>query len=132
VKIVATKHPLYRTWVRMRQRCYDPNDQNYKWYGARGIRVCKRWDRFDLFVKDMGCRPSGHTLDRKKVNRNYSPSNCKWSSIEEQNRNTRRNVHIELNGKRQTVAEWSRETGINPATLSRRVHKGWSAERVLA
>lgn len=73
----------------MRQRCNNPACDDYRWYGGRGIRVCKRWDDFTLFLSDMGERPSGFTLERINNARSYSPSNCKWASWEEQHRNKR-------------------------------------------
>ena len=82
-------HPLYTTWTGMRSRCNNPNHSDYEYYGARGIKVCERWDDFLLFVEDMGARPIGKTLDRKDVNGDYEPSNCKWSTHSEQMFNRR-------------------------------------------
>lgn len=82
-------HPLYHTWENMRQRCNNPNNTGYQWYGGRGITVCERWDSFANFVADMGKRPDGMTLDRIDVNGNYEPDNCKWSTQTEQMRNQR-------------------------------------------
>ena len=73
----------YETWRSMRRRCYKPNTNSYKYYGARGIKVCDRWngaDGFSNFILDMGAKPSGdYTLDRINVDGDYSPENCKWS-----------------------------------------------------
>ena len=53
----------------MKQRCFNSNSSDYKYYGARGITVCQRWlDDFWNFVEDMGERPTGHTLDREDNN----------------------------------------------------------------
>ncbi len=86
--------PLYVAWRGMKQRCYDPGCGKYKNYGARGIRVCKRWlgpNGFYTFAKDMGEKPSpAHSLDRKNTNGDYKPSNCKWSTMLEQNKNRRK------------------------------------------
>lgn len=82
--------PEYVVWKGMRQRCNDPNHKNYDDYGGRGIRVCKRWDSFELFYQDMGPRPSGnYTIDRKNNLGHYTPSNCRWATMKQQNNNRR-------------------------------------------
>lgn len=73
----------------MKQRCLNPNTKEYKWYGARGIRVCERWMKFENFLKDMGRRPKGLTLDRKNTDGNYEPTNCRWASMKVQENNRR-------------------------------------------
>jgi len=56
----TTDHPLYSVWLGMKTRCSNPNQPSYKWYGARGVSVCDRWqDSFHAFVDDVGERPSG-------------------------------------------------------------------------
>lgn len=76
----------YVSWFAMRRRCLTRTSIAYKYYGGRGIRICKRWERFTNFLADMGERPVGKTLDRKNHNRNYSPSNCRWATPLEQSR----------------------------------------------
>ena len=80
-------HPLYTTWSGMRTRCNNPNADNYKRYGGKGITVCDRWDDSTLFVEDMGERPDGYTLDRIDSTGNYEPSNCRWASYAQQTAN---------------------------------------------
>jgi hypothetical protein len=82
-------HYLYETWHTMLRRCRDPNQQDYKNYGARGITVCERWNDFAVFLADMGERPPGHTLDRIDNDREYSPANCRWATLSEQSKNQR-------------------------------------------
>jgi hypothetical protein len=74
----------------MKQRCSNPKRRDYQWYGARGIKVCERWQLFANFIEDMGLRPTiKHSLDRIDNTGNYEPGNCKWSTRLEQGRNRR-------------------------------------------
>jgi hypothetical protein len=84
------KSPTYYSWQCMKQRCSNPNDPNYHFYGGRGITFCDRWDTFANFLSDMRERMAGCNLDRIDVNGNYEPSNCRWLPVSEQNNNTRR------------------------------------------
>ena len=85
-----THKPLYYIWHSMRQRCNDPSCKAYKYYGARGIKVCKRWDDFTNFLADLGDRPHPDlSLDRIDNNGHYKPSNVRWSTRKEQRANRR-------------------------------------------
>lgn len=87
--------PTYRSWRSMGSRCYNPKDTSYRYYGGRGITVCKRWQGehgFENFLADMGERPKGRSLDRRDVNGNYEPDNCRWATPKEQGENKRRSI----------------------------------------
>jgi hypothetical protein len=92
VKLIAGKRVAsaeYRSWQMMKNRCLNPRAQDYPYYGARGIRVCRLWVRsFEAFLADMGRRPTLlHTLERIDGSRNYTPGNCCWATREAQARN---------------------------------------------
>lgn len=82
--------PTFNSWNSMKLRCIYPNHVSYKDYGGRGITICDRWAfSFVNFLADMGERPEGMTLDRKDVDGNYDPENCKWATKKEQEANKR-------------------------------------------
>lgn len=115
----------------MKQRCFDANCKDYKWYGAKGITVCKRWMDFRNFYADMGTRPVGTSLDRKNSNGNYNKRNCRWADKFQQKHNRTDNVQLQFRGKRQPLAVWSREIGVHFETLRHRLLRGWSVARTL-
>ena len=125
---------LYAIYDKMKQRCYNQNNSNYKNYGGRNIIICDEWlNDFMNFYK--WCIENGYkdnlTIDRINVNGNYEPNNCRWVDYETQNNNTRRNVYLTCNGKTQTIAQWSRELGISSSKLYYRYHKGWDDYKCL-
>lgn len=126
--------PEHNAWKAMKGRCDNPNNREYPYYGGRGIQVCARWrESFETFYADMGPRPSRkHSLDRIDNDGDYSPDNCRWATRIMQANNKSSNRILEFNGKRQTIAEWSRETGISEKNITGRLNRrGWSIERTL-
>ena len=81
--------PTYMIWCTLRQRCQNPNNPNYRNYGGRGIKVCKRWNKFENFLADMGERPKGRSIDRINNDGDYKPSNCRWATWSQQMKNRR-------------------------------------------
>jgi hypothetical protein len=122
------------TWAGMLGRCNKPYHISYKYYGARGIKVCKRWaDSFELFLSDMGFIPEGCSLDRIDVNGDYSPENCKWSTVKEQAANRRTTIILTFDGVSKCAADWCREKGISPQVFFYRTKKlGLSNEVALS
>ncbi len=122
----------YGIWASMKDRCTNPRSTNYYLYGGRGISVCPEWLEFETFLRDVGPRPSPlHSLDRMDTNGPYSPENIRWATREQQANNMRSNVRIEHQGRSLTVPQWSREVGINMATIRSRLRSGWSVAEAL-
>ena len=88
-----TRHgnPMYNSWVSMKQRCSNPNNRAWLYYGGRGIKVCDSWvNSFDNFIDDVGDRPfEGAQLDRTDTNGDYEPSNVRWITASENMKNRR-------------------------------------------
>lgn len=128
--------PEYYSFRTMKNRCLSPNNAKYEYYGGKGIKICDRWldekEGFQNFLKDMGPRPKGMSLDRKETSGNYCPDNCKWSTRAEQARNTTQNRMIEFGGRKQCITDWAHEIGVHPVTLHLRLKKNWSIEKALS
>jgi len=128
-----TETHAYRTWCRIKGRCYNPLTSNYYHYGAKGVTVCDRWlNSFENFYSDMGDPPSlGHSIDRKDNSLGYAPDNCKWSTRIEQASNKGNNVFITFNGQSKTLSEWARELGMKRGALYYRL-KTWPIDKAFS
>ena len=123
---------LYEVWCSMKRRCNNKNAWAYKYYGAKGVRVCDEWQQdysaFKKWAEESGYN-EGLTIDRVDVNGDYSPSNCRWVTMKEQANNQTTTTRIEYKGITKTLHEWSECLGIHPTTLYHRIYKrGWSIE----
>ena len=125
---------LYRIWSHMKARCLDPNNVAFNYYGGRGISVCDSWKNsfteFSNWAKSNGYS-SDLTIDRIDVNGNYEPSNCRWASRKEQNRNTRKNIMLTFRGETMCMEDLANKYGITHVKLKWRLEHGWSLEDAL-
>lgn len=122
----------YSVWQNMITRCTNSSTDCFYRYGGRGITVCNEWRDFEKFHGDMGDRPQGMTLERIDNNGPYSKENCRWATLKEQARNTRRTQMVEHNGKRQCLKDWADEVGLAYNTLRKRfVIYNWPFEKAL-
>ena len=128
------KRRLKSIYYGMKQRCYNQNGINYKYYGGKGIFICDEWlNDFEKFYE--WSLQNGYsdnlTIDRIDSNKEYSPDNCKWSTKKEQAYNRSISVKLTLNGRTMYMTEWAEELEIDRKILSWRYNNGWSDEEIL-
>ena len=136
VKHGMTNSRLYKIWRGMLTRCYNTHRKDYSYYGGRGITVCDEWKSNFLLFYDWAI-VNGYsdkvTLDRKDVNGNYCPENCRWLTRKEQNENKSNNRLITAFGETHTINQWSQITGIKFTTIKGRIDRlGWEAEKAVS
>lgn len=129
-----TNTRLFNIWHGMKQRCYDKTSCSYELYGKRGIRICDEWcNSFQAFY-DWSMQ-NGYaenlSIDRIDINGNYSPDNCRWTTMKVQQNNKRNNRLVTYKGETLTVTQWSERTGIKLSTLVSRLNSGWDIEKAL-
>ncbi len=122
--ITGRGSPTYVSWMGMKGRCLNPNNEAFARYGGRGISVCSAWLDFAGFLSDMGERPHGSSLDRIDNNGDYEPGNCRWATSVEQARNRRSNRRISIDGVSATVSEWAERSGIPKTRIIDRLDAG--------
>jgi hypothetical protein len=126
---------LYKTWSRIKRRCYNPNHDTFKYYGGRGITLCDDWvnspQTFIDWAENSGYK-EGLTIDRIDNSKEYSPSNCRWVSMSVQNHNTRqtklddekvRFIRIALQNKTHTGKELAKMFNVSPTLISAVKHR---------
>lgn len=129
---------IYKIWVGMNQRCFNPKNSAWEHYGGRGIRVCNEWshnhDGFKNFY-DWSLN-NGYednlTIERIDVDKDYSPENCKWETWGNQRLNTRNTVKINYLGENIPLIVACKNIGVNYSTARSRIKKGCSVEEVLS
>lgn len=125
---------LYTIWNKMKSRCNNKKEKAYKYYGERGISICKEWKNdFKTFYN--WAINNGYadnlTIDRINNEEGYSPNNCRWVTQKVQANNTRWNHRVSYNGEVHNISEWSEITGIKANTIIYRLRRGWNIERAL-
>lgn len=134
---IHTKHGLaststYRSWQMMVSRCNGNVASFNRFYKARGIKLCRRWESFACFLEDMGEKPTPkHQIDRINTFGNYEPGNCRWATKKEQANNMRSNVWFEFMGEKRTLAQWAEVSGLRESCISRRVKRGWEFAKAI-
>lgn len=123
---------IHNIWSEMRQRCNNPNNHAYKYYGGRGIIVCDEWQ--DVTVFEKWALENGYednlTIDRIDTNGNYEPDNCRWVDMQTQANNTRSNKMLPYHGRTQSLADWCRELSLDYHRTKARLNScGYTVEQ---
>lgn len=130
-----TKTRLYRMWCNMRNRCSNTNMKAYKDYGGRGIKVCEEWKNnfinFYNWAINNGYKEN-LTIDRIDNDGDYEPSNCRFSTIEQQAHNKRNSIMLSYKEETKHISVWAKEYNITRATLWKRLFiLNWDIEKAL-
>lgn len=129
---------FYRIWININTRCKNEKNQKFQSYGKRGIKCL--WQSFGDFKSDMYESYLQHvqifgekdtTIERTDNDGHYFKTNCRWATLLEQARNTRRNRFITINGVSKCVSEWASSNKIDPRKFSDRIKRGWDPIRAL-
>jgi len=118
----------------MKRRCYDSRSDSYKYYGGKSINIYEDWlNDFETFYE--WALSNGYeddlTIDRIDSSGDYTPSNCKWSTMKEQDNNRTNNVVLTHSGIAHTIPEWSELTGIKQYVIRNRIKRGWDVDTAL-
>lgn len=128
-----SKHPAYRSWADMKQRCTVTTNAWYPSYGGRGIKVDQGWlDSFEIFWQDMGeSWFKGGQLGRKDNDGDYCKENCAWETPTEQMNNRSNSIAVETPEGIMTVAEASAKYNLSIGCISYRLAQGFSPEQLV-
>lgn len=123
-KYRITNKRVYSIWSNMIDRCKSSKRRDAKNYYLKGVRVCSSWKFYDNFEKWALANGYAYnlTIDRIDFNGDYEPSNCRWITIQEQQRNKETTTFYTYNGETRCLQEWAEVTGINHGTLWSRIH----------
>lgn len=126
---------LYARWASIKQRCYNPRHPAYKYYGARGIKMCEEWKNDFLKFKEWVDKTANGldlTVERVDVNGDYCPQNCIWVEMSQQANNRRSNILFTYRGETHNLTTWCDILNLNYKNVHNRIYKlGWSFEKAV-
>ncbi len=114
------KTRLHTIWSGMKSRCYRQKDIAWKWYGKKGIKMCEEWDKsFNEFYKWANSHgyKENLTIDRIDSEGDYSPENCRWATMKEQQNNRKSNRKVTYRSETKTVSQWAEQYGMPPSVI---------------
>ena len=128
-----SRSPLYKIFYSMKQRCLNPNDKSYKYYGGKGVTIYQNWIdnflEFNTWAIENGYS-KGLSIDRINNDGDYEPKNCRWVTHLEQVNNQKSNIHVEYDGETMTLSQAARNSGISYWTLYSRVRNNCSQKKL--
>lgn len=118
---------LHNIWKGMKSRCYNPNDTGYRFYGGKGVKICDEWlsDFMNFYNWSMN---NGYTdelsIDRINPKGDYCPENCRWITMQEQQRNKNNTVYINYNNTEYTMRQLADYYGCNYSRIKYYYYNG--------
>ena len=110
-----------RIFKGMFNRCYNQNDKSYRWYGAKGIKICDEWrsnpESFEQWAVENGYNDN-LTIDRKKEEKDYCPENCRWITLENNAKYKSTTKVTIVDGISHTGKEWASECNLGCNTIN--------------
>lgn len=98
----------------MKNRCYNQNSKDYRFYGAKGIQICEEWindpKKFEDWAMANGYADN-LTIDRVESSKNYCPENCRWITLEHNSKYKSTTSLINVDGEIHTGRDWSKILG---------------------
>ena len=120
----------YQSWRAMKSRCLNNKHENYKTYSL--LKICEEWkNSFQSFLKDMGERPEGKSLDRIDNIKGYYKENCRWATQRQQCRNKANNKIVIFDGDKIALFELSERYNVSITLLYNRLQRKWPIEKAL-
>lgn len=132
-----SRHPLHRIWVGIKQRCYNPKNDNYPNYGGLGVIMCDEWlNDFEAFYTwciqngwEKGMQIDKDLLVNTINGKIYSPEYCSIVTAKKNLSKTRLSKMVVYKDVKKTLMEWSIELGLNYSAVNKRITRGWSAQK---
>lgn len=130
----ASKTRLFKIWSGMVRRCNSQLCNTYKNYGAKGVSVCSEWMKFENFQKWSNANGYDDRLSIDRIDPfgNYEPSNCRWASRVQQQRNTRRARYVHINGEKMHLLEVVEKFNLDRSLIDERYEAGLRDEMILS
>ena len=110
----------------IKDRCYNKNNKSYKWYGEKGVKVCKEWidnpKLFENWALSNGYKDN-LTIDRIDENKDYCPENCRWVTNINNAKYKSTTSLIEVDGETHTGKDWAKILGFGINLINNYIRK---------